>query len=151
MMAGEADLRKLLSMAGVDPNRVTAIGGYIQGAAKEGVEEKIPSIVAKIAPAALPKIQPFVIAGLGISLLALIFALKASKLNKSKDLAGHKPSGRLSRARAFYRLAAKAERAGQYTQGEQYRKIAERLVAEDRREGSEWLARSQRESRRNKK
>jgi hypothetical protein len=94
MMAAEADLRKLLSMAGANPDRVNDISTYIQGAAKEGVEAETPSIVAKIAPAALPKIQPFILAGLGISLLALIFALKASKLSQSKPLAGARRSRR---------------------------------------------------------
>ena len=43
-------------------------------------------------------------------------------------------SRRLKSARAYYSLAAKAMRAGQYVQHDHYYKIAERLVAEDRRE-----------------
>jgi hypothetical protein len=89
MMAAEADLRKLLSMAGADPNRVNVISAYIQGAAKEGVEEQVlPTLKDKVSAAALPKIQPFILMGLGISLLALVFALKASKLTKAKALSG---------------------------------------------------------------
>lgn len=45
-----------------------------------------------------------------------------------------KPSARLKSARAYYRLAAKADRAGQSRQAEGYRKVADRKVAEDRRE-----------------
>ncbi len=45
-----------------------------------------------------------------------------------------KRPSRLSRASAYFRLAAKAERNGKYHQGETYRKMAERLVAEHRRQ-----------------
>jgi hypothetical protein len=37
----------------------------------------------------------------------------------------------LRRASAYYRLASKAERAGNYTGGAHYRKIADRLVREN--------------------
>ncbi len=39
----------------------------------------------------------------------------------------------LSQASAYFRLAAKADRAGQFTQGEHYRAVAERKVAQHRR------------------
>lgn len=41
---------------------------------------------------------------------------------------------RLASARAYYRLAAKAEQAGQGRLREHYRNLADRLVAEERRE-----------------
>ena len=41
---------------------------------------------------------------------------------------------RLRQASAYYRLAAKADRAGQHRQGDHYRGVADRLVAEHRRE-----------------
>jgi hypothetical protein len=43
-----------------------------------------------------------------------------------------KPSARLKSARAYYRLAAKADRAGQFRQAESYRKLADRFVDQDR-------------------
>jgi hypothetical protein len=43
-----------------------------------------------------------------------------------------KPSARLKSARAYYRLAAKADRAGQFRQAKSYRKIADRFVERDR-------------------
>lgn len=39
----------------------------------------------------------------------------------------------LSQASAYFRLAAKSERAGQHTQAAHYRGIAERKVAQHRR------------------
>lgn len=45
-----------------------------------------------------------------------------------------KRSARLNSARAYYRLAAKAERAGQSKQAEHYRDVANRLVDQDRRD-----------------
>lgn len=50
---------------------------------------------------------------------------------------------RLNSARAYYRLAAKAARAGQYRQSERYTRVADRLVA-DQRHHTE--ARKQREA-----
>ena len=41
---------------------------------------------------------------------------------------------RLASARAYYRLAAKAFKNGEYAQSESYRKMAYRLVDQDRRE-----------------
>ena len=41
---------------------------------------------------------------------------------------------RLASARAYYRLAAKAERASQFTLAGQYRDRADRLVREHRRD-----------------
>lgn len=46
---------------------------------------------------------------------------------------------RLASARAYYRLAAKAERAGQYTTAAHYRRVADRLVTEEARH-RDWLA-----------
>lgn len=51
-----------------------------------------------------------------------------------------KPDARLSRARAYWRLAAKADRAGQSARGRQYRAIADRLHAEYLR-NREYVAR----------
>jgi hypothetical protein len=42
----------------------------------------------------------------------------------------------LNRASAYYRLAAKADKAGQYKQGAHWRDIADRLVAKYQRERS---------------
>lgn len=41
---------------------------------------------------------------------------------------------RLRQASAYFRLAAKADRARQYPQAKLYRELAERLVAQNRRE-----------------
>jgi hypothetical protein len=41
---------------------------------------------------------------------------------------------RLRRASAYFRLAAKADRAGQHRQGDHWRGVANRLVEENRRE-----------------
>lgn len=51
-----------------------------------------------------------------------------------------KQSRRLSSARAYYRLAVKAQMAGQSRQADVYRKLADRLVSEDRR-NREYLRR----------
>lgn len=48
---------------------------------------------------------------------------------------------RLRQASAYYRLAAKADRAGQYRQGTHYRGIADRLVDRERREREARAAR----------
>lgn len=40
---------------------------------------------------------------------------------------------KLAQARAFFRLAAKADLAGKFEQGRRYRERAERLVEENRR------------------
>jgi hypothetical protein len=45
-----------------------------------------------------------------------------------------KQSARLASARAYYRLAAKAERASQFKLAEHYRAVADRFVAADRRQ-----------------
>ena len=50
---------------------------------------------------------------------------------------------RIASARAYYRLAAKADRSGNYAQATQYRNVADRLVAADQREQQSrksWLA-----------
>lgn len=47
---------------------------------------------------------------------------------------------RLASARAYYRLAAKAQRAGQHRSAEFYRRQADRLVEEERR-NRDYLAR----------
>jgi hypothetical protein len=47
---------------------------------------------------------------------------------------------KLRRASAYFRLAAKADRAGNYIQARQYRDIADRLVESNRRD-QEALAR----------
>lgn len=39
----------------------------------------------------------------------------------------------LAQARAYYRLAAKAERAGQYQQADTYRRLADQRVERNRR------------------
>jgi hypothetical protein len=44
-----------------------------------------------------------------------------------------KQSPTLASARAYYRLAAKADRAGQHNLADHYRRVADRKVAEDRR------------------
>lgn len=49
-------------------------------------------------------------------------------------------SRKLSSARAYYRLAAKADRAGQRTQAASYRRRADALVREDQRT-REYIAR----------
>jgi hypothetical protein len=49
-------------------------------------------------------------------------------------------SQRLSSASAYYRLAAKADRAGNHRQAETWRNHADRLVDEDRRQ-RKYLAR----------
>jgi hypothetical protein len=49
---------------------------------------------------------------------------------------------RLSQASAYYRLAAKAERAGNYKQAGVYRNVANRKVAEERRERERRTRRS---------
>lgn len=41
---------------------------------------------------------------------------------------------KLSQASAYYRLAAKADRAGQSTQAAHYRRIADRFVVEHQRQ-----------------
>jgi hypothetical protein len=43
-------------------------------------------------------------------------------------------SPRLASARAYYRLAGKASRAGEIGTAEHYRKVADRMVDQDRRE-----------------
>lgn len=49
---------------------------------------------------------------------------------------------KLAQASAYFRLAAKADRAGQYKQGEHYRDRAEHLVAQERREREARKARA---------
>ena len=45
-----------------------------------------------------------------------------------------KQPARLASARAYYRLAAKAERAGQYRTAAHYRGVADRLVRQEQRQ-----------------
>jgi hypothetical protein len=52
-------------------------------------------------------------------------------------------SRKLSSARAYYRLAAKADRAGQRMQADAYRRRADALVREDQRT-REYIARMKR-------
>jgi hypothetical protein len=56
-------------------------------------------------------------------------------------MSGQRPLA-LRQASAYYRLAAKAERAGNYRGAERYRAIADRRVAEHRREVERRAARA---------